>query len=73
MQSDDSTKNVTDTAGSVRCNRDALRQSIDAAWSRLIHVGETTGNANATPSDAGTTGQGESPYALPDTTPLRSW
>jgi hypothetical protein len=73
MQSDDPTKKVTGTPDSVRCNRDALRQSIDAAWSRLIHVGETPGNPGTPPADARTTGQGENPYALPDTIFLRSW
>jgi hypothetical protein len=73
MQSEDPAKSATEARDSVRCNSDALRQCIDAAWSRLIHVGEPAGSTPAPPSDTRAGEQAEDAHTHRDTTSPGWW
>jgi hypothetical protein len=72
MLADNLTRHTTDARDEVRCNREALRQSIDAAWSRLIHAGGDVGEGDVSRAEAGGADQGEAPAADRDATPPRA-
>lgn len=73
MPLNDPTKSVTDAPDAARCDHEALRQCIDAAWSRLIHIGERSGAASGRLTNAEGRGAQEGTYALGDATSLQSW
>lgn len=73
MWLNDLTRRGTDAPDAVRCDHEALRQCIDAAWSRLIHIGEKAGTASGKSANADGGGAQEGSYALADSTSLHSW
>jgi hypothetical protein len=73
MQRDDSTERVDRPQAPSPRDRDALRQSIDAAWSRLIHADAPNAGIDTPPPATEPNRSEETPQPRPDSTASYYW